>query len=162
VSYKNLEELLIHELKDLYDAEHQIVEALPKMQEAASASELKRAFAEHLEQSRQHIQRLEQVFGMVNQKPAREHCKGVEGVIKEGESAMKDAKNADTRDAALIVAAQKVEHYEMATYGSARTHARLCGYRDATAILQQSLDEEGMTDEKLTGIAGRINVEARA
>lgn len=158
---KSLHELLVHELKDLNDAERQLVEALPKMAKAAKSNELKQTFETHLRETEDHIERLEQVFGILGEKAARVKCKGMAGLIKEGEEMMKEDADPDVRDAALISAAQRVEHYEMAGYGACRTYARLLGYHQATNLLQQTLNEEGETDKKLTAIAeNKINVRA--
>jgi len=153
---ENLRKLLIEELKDLYDAEHQITEALPKMQKAAGSTELKNAFEVHLRQTENQIKRLEQVFQEFGSDASRKHCKGMEGLIKEGDEITKEHKDKDVVDAGLIVAAQKVEHYEMAGYGSARTHARQLGMNRAADLLQQTLDEEGQTDHKLTQLAEQV------
>ena len=161
MALKSLEDLLLHELKDIYDAEHQITEALPKMREAASSNELKQAFDEHLKVTQQQIKRLEQVFEQMGEKPKRETCKGMKGLIAEGQSVMEEGDKGNTLDAALIASAQKVEHYEIASYGSVRTYANMLGQRDAAQLLQQTLDEESMTDEKLTGLAERLNRQAK-
>jgi ferritin-like metal-binding protein YciE len=158
---ESLHELFMHGLKDIYDAEHQITEALPKMAKAAKSSELKDGFRTHLQQTQQHIQRLEKIFEMMGKKPTRKKCKGMAGLIKEGDELMKEDADRDVLDAGLIAAAQKVEHYEMAEYGTLRTYARLMGHTDAARLLQQTLDEEGETDKKLTALAERsINVKA--
>lgn len=155
-----LNDLLMHELQDIYDAEHQITQALPKMMEAASSNELKSAFQEHLAQTEEQINRLQRVFEMMNMKAQRVPCKGMQGLIEEGRELMKEQSKGQVLDAALISAAQKVEHYEMAAYGSVRTYAYQLGFQDAAQLLQQTLDEEEMTDKKLTQIAGRVNLEA--
>ncbi|MBI5668550.1 MAG: ferritin-like domain-containing protein [Chloroflexi bacterium] len=157
---KELNDLLLHQLQDLYDAEHQITEALPQMVEAASSEELKAAFQEHLNQTEEQINRLKQVFQMLNKRAQRVPCKGMQGLIEEGSELMKEQPKGQVLDAGLIASAQKVEHYEVAAYGSARTYAYQLGYQDAAQLLQQTLDEEEMTDKKLTQIAGRVNVEA--
>jgi ferritin-like metal-binding protein YciE len=154
---KTLNDLLVHELKDLYDAEHQIVAALPKIAEAVSAPELREAVEHHLEQTRQHIARLEQVFGTLDQEPERETCDGMKGLLKEGRSAIEDEMNDDVRDAALIAAMQRVEHYEMAGYGTVRTYAHLLGHEEAARLLQETLDEEELTDKRLSQLANDIN-----
>jgi ferritin-like metal-binding protein YciE len=156
----SFEDLLLHELKDLYDAEHQIVKALPKMAKAASSSELKSAFEEHLEQSQQHIKRLEQVFGALNKKPARQTCEAMKGLITEGDETIQEKMDGLIKDAALIAAAQRVEHYEMAGYGTVRTFANLLGHNEAAQLLQTTLDEEEQTDKTLSQIANSINVAA--
>jgi ferritin-like metal-binding protein YciE len=156
----NLEELLIEELKDLYDAEQQIAKALPKMAKKASSKELSKAFESHLRETEEQIARLERVFEALGQKPRRKKCKGVEGLLEEGKEIMKEKADPAVKDAALIAAAQRVEHYEMAGYGCVRTWARLLGHDQAARLLQQTLDEEKATDEKLTRIAEGINVTA--
>jgi len=146
-------DLLVDSLKDQYDSEHQIVKALPKMAKNANSPELKKAFETHLEETKVHIERLEQVFTHLGVKAERKTCKGTQGLIEEGEDAIKDKMDPDVRDAALIGAAQKVEHYEMAGYGTARTFAQQLGYDQVAQILQTTLDEEGATDKALTQIA---------
>jgi ferritin-like metal-binding protein YciE len=158
---KTLEDLFVDEMKDLYSAEEQIVEALPKMVKAASSQELKKAFQEHLEVSKTHLERVEQILDELNEKPSGKKCKGMEGLLKEGEEIIKEDSDADVKDAALIAAAQRVEHYEMAGYGSARTHAMQLDFDEAADILQQTLDEEGEADQKLTDLAtAGINAKA--
>ncbi len=149
----SLHDLYIAELKDLYDAEHRIIKALPKMAEAASSPELRSAFQEHLEQTRTQAQRLEQIFQRLNESAKGEKCEGIEGIIDEGEDLMdKDAPPA-VGDAALISSAQRVEHYEIAAYGTVRTYARRLGFEDQAQLLQKTLEEEAETDKKLTGLA---------
>ncbi len=157
---KDLNELLVHDLQDLYDAEHQVAEALPKMVEAASSEELKTAFQEHLAQTEEHINRLKEAFRLMNKRAQRVSCKGMQGLIEEGSELMQEQSAGEVLDAALISAAQKVEHYEMASYGSARTYAYLLDMKDVAQLLQQTLDEEETTDKTLTQIAGRLNAEA--
>ncbi len=158
----SLRDLFEHELHDLYDAERQVIEALPKMEQAASAQELQRAFRKHLEQTRNQRTRLEQVMRQIGVQPNGMKCKGMEGLIREGEELIKERGNPDVKDAALIGAAQKVEHYEMAGYGTARTFARMLGETQAAGMLQQTLDEEGNTDKELTMLAeSRINRDAQ-
>lgn len=148
-----MEKLFVHELKDLYSAENQILKALPKMAKKASNSKLKAAFEEHLTQTKEQVKRLEQIFDGLDFKPGGHKCKGMEGLIEEGEDAMEDAEDDEVRDAAMIAAAQRVEHYEIAGYGTARTYARLLGNDKAAKLLQTTLDEEGATDKKLTKLA---------
>jgi ferritin-like metal-binding protein YciE len=156
-----LEELLIDELKDLYSAENQIVKALPKMAKAASSPELKRAFERHLEETRRQVERLDQIGEQLETKMTGKKCKGMEGLIEEGKELMAEDLDENALDAGLIGAAQKVEHYEIAAYGTARTHAELLGYNKVARLLQQTLNEEGNTDKKLTQLAESIiNVEA--
>lgn len=157
----DLHDLLKDELDDLYSAEKQILKALPKMANAASSPALKAAFQSHLAQTEQHVTRLEQVFGHLNLKPGRKKCEGMEGLLKEGAALIAEKPAPDVLDAALIAAAQRVEHYEMAGYGCVRTYARLMGHDEAARILQTTLDEEGDADKKLTRLAETgINVEA--
>ncbi len=158
---KNLEDLLVAELKDILSAEQQIVKALPKMAKAASSERLKTSFEMHLEQTKGQIDRLEKVFEHLGVKASAKKCKGMEGLIAEGEEMMAMKGDPDVIDAGLISAAQRVEHYEIAAYGCARTYARLLGNRDAEQLLQQTLDEEEATDKKLTKIAETsINLDA--
>lgn len=157
---ENLKDLYIHELKDLHSAETQITKALPKMVKAASNEELADAFREHLEQTEEHVSRLEKILKRHDETFRGAKCKGMEGLIKEGSEMIKEDGDDDTRDAGLISAAQRVEHYEIAGYGCARTYAELLGDNDGAELLQQTLDEEKATDRKLTEIAGSINVEA--
>jgi ferritin-like metal-binding protein YciE len=156
-----LEELLVEELKDLYNAEAQLVKALPKMAKKASSPQLKNAFETHLEETRGQIDRLDKVFQSLG-KPARgKKCHAMEGLLEEGKEVMGEDMDEDVMDAALIAAAQKVEHYEIASYGTVRTYAQLLGNDQAARLLQQTLDEEGATDKKLTKLAeSSINVEA--
>lgn len=160
MKFETLEDLFIHEIQDLHSAEEQIVEALPKMAKAASSPDLKKAFTQHLEVSKNHLERVQQILSDLSEKPGKK-CKGMEGLLKEGEEILKEESDADVRDAALIAAAQRVEHYEIAGYGAARTHAQQLDYDDMAEILQQTLDEEGEADERLTDLATRdINAKA--
>lgn len=160
---KTLEDLFLHELKDLYAAEKQLLKALPKMAKAASHQELQDAFDEHLQQTETHVKRLEDIFSQLDLSTRGAKCEAMEGLIEEGKKILAEDMADDVRDAALICAAQRVEHYEMAGYGCARTFARDLGHHDAATLLQQTLEEEAATDEKLTEIAvGRINAEAMA
>jgi ferritin-like metal-binding protein YciE len=157
---KTLEDLFIHEIQDLHSAEEQIVEALPEMAKAAASPELKKAFQEHLKVTKTHLDRVQQILKELGEKPGKK-CKGMEGLLKEGEEILKEDSDAAVKDAALIAAAQKVEHYEMAGYGAARTHAFQLDYDDMAEVLQQTLDEEGEADEKLTELAeSKINAMA--
>jgi ferritin-like metal-binding protein YciE len=156
-----LEELLIDELKDLYHAENQLVKALPKMAKAASSPELKRAFERHLEETKRQVERLNQIGESLEIRLTGKKCKGMEGLIEEGKEIMEEDLDENAIDAGLIGAAQKVEHYEIAGYGTARTHAQLLGFNKVAKLLQQTLDEEAATDKKLTALAESIiNVEA--
>jgi ferritin-like metal-binding protein YciE len=151
--FNRLDDLLVNQLEDLYDAEVRITNALPKMADAARSTELKAAFHEHLGQTQHQVRRLEEIFTLLGRSPERETCEAMKGLIAEGEE-MIDARGDDrVRDAALIAAAQRVEHYEIAGYGTARTIAQTLGRSDAAKLLQQTLDEEKMTDEKLTRLA---------
>lgn len=158
----SLQELYIHELKDAFSAEQQILKALPKMEKEASHAELQNAFRRHREVTEEHVRRLEQIMETFNEKPKGKKCKGIEGIIEEGEDMMK-ASNGEAKDAALISAAQRVEHYEMAMYGTLRTFANQLGRNDDATLLQRTLDEEGQADKLLTQIAeARINQDAIA
>ncbi len=158
----SLQELYVDELKDLYDAENQIIKALPKMIDAASSEELQSALSEHLEITREQARRIEQIFETMGEKLKAEKCKGMEGLIKEGSDIISEDMDENVKDAAIISAAQKVEHYEMAGYGTVRTWAGLLGQDEAEELLQQTLDEEKEADEKLNGLAEQINVQAEA
>lgn len=158
---ETLRDLYTEQLKDLYSAETQLVDALPKMAKAASNPQLQRAFQEHLVQTKQHVQRLEQIFAQIGDKPKGQTCKGMEGLLKEGEEMIKMKGNSAAIDAGLIAAAQRVEHYEIAGYGCVRTYAAQIGDRQGAMLLQQTLDEEGTTDKRLTQLAEQvINLEA--
>jgi ferritin-like metal-binding protein YciE len=155
-----LEELLVDELKDLYSAENQIIKALPKMAKATSTPELKRAFERHLEETRRQVDRLEQIGEQLEIKLSGKKCKGMEGLIEEGKELMGELED-EALDAGLIGAAQKVEHYEIAAYGTARAHAEMLGYSKVARLLQQTLNEEVNTDKKLTQLAeSLVNVQA--
>ena len=157
----SLEDLFWDQMKDIYDAEKRITEALPKMADAASDPSLKTAFREHLEQTRHHVERLEQIFRGGGRDADRETCEGIKGLLKEGEEILHAKGDELTRDAGIISAAQRVEHYEMAVYGSIRTFAHSLGRQDFAELLQRTLDEEGETDKRLTRIAeARINAQA--
>jgi ferritin-like metal-binding protein YciE len=159
----SLKKLYIEELRDLYSAENQIIKALPKMAKAATSPELKAAFNEHLEQTKGHSQRLETIFEKLGKSPKGKTCKAMEGLVKEGEELMSENAEPEILDAGLIAAAQKVEHYEMAGYGTVRNYARLLNETEAAGLLQQTLDEEGETDKKLTQLAESVvNPEALA
>src|SRR5215469_10687282 len=162
MSQKDLRQLYIDELKDLHNAENQLVKALPKMAKAATSDELRAGFEEHLEQTRGHVQRLEQILQQMGEKTSGKKCKGMEGLIKEGKEMMEDGDlEGEVLDAGLISAAQRVEHYEIAGYGTVRTYAALLEEDEATDLLEQTLSEEKETDEKLTELAETINVEAK-
>lgn len=156
-----LHELYVDELKDLYSAENQILKALPRMIRAATNTKLKQGFSKHERQTRQHVKRLERIFRSLGEKPTGKKCVGMEGVLKEGSELIKERPDKEVLDAGLISAAQHVEHYEMAGYGTVRTWAQLMGHEDHAALLQQTLDEERETDETLTSLAeSSINLEA--
>jgi ferritin-like metal-binding protein YciE len=159
----SLENLFIHELKDLLSAEKQLVKALPKMAKGANSTALRSAIKEHLEQTKGHVERLEKIFGLLGKAPRAEHCKAMEGLVEEGANLLEEEGSAMVKDAALIGAAQRVEHYEIAAYGTTRTLAEMLGHSDAVELLQQTLDEEKETDEKLTELAmSEVNPEAEA
>ncbi len=156
-----LRDLYVEQLQDLYSAETQLVKALPKMAKAASNPQLKQAFEQHLSQTEQHVERLEQIFSGLNKKPGGHTCKGMAGLITEGEEMIKMKGDEAAIDAGLIAAAQRVEHYEIAGYGCVQTYATQLGEQQAARLLQQTLDEEGTTDKKLTKLAEQvINIEA--
>lgn len=158
---ESLHDLFLNELRDLYDAEKRLVKTLPKMAEASSTPELRDAIQEHLTQTQEHVVRLERIFAFVNEEPKSETCEGIKGIIDEGEDVTGDAKDPRVRDAAIIGSAQKVEHYEIASYGTVRTYARILGLEEAATLLQQTLGEENEADKRLTGIAERqVNVQA--
>jgi ferritin-like metal-binding protein YciE len=151
----------VEELKDLYSAEKQILRALPRMVRAASDDELRHALEEHRQVTQEHVQRLETVFGQLEARPGRKKCKGMAGLLEEGEERLAEEEEGPARDAAIIAAAQRVEHYEIAAYGTARTYAQHLGLDEATRLLQTTLDEEGEADQRLTQIAeSNVNVEA--
>jgi ferritin-like metal-binding protein YciE len=157
-TFNSLADLFKHELKDLYDAEHQITKALPKMAEKAHNPELKRAFQSHLQQTEKHIERLNSVFEHLGQEAERHTCAAMAGLIKEGSHILDAEGCEDAIDAALIAAAQKVEHYEIASYGTCRALAQQLNDNYAAELLQQTLNEEKFTDGKLTKIAeGAVN-----
>ena len=157
---ETLKDLYLHELKDLYSAENQIIKALPKMAKAATNSKLAAGFETHLAETKEHATRLEKILKSHSESTRGPKCKGMEGVIKEGAEMIEEDAEDEVRDAGLISAAQRVEHYEMAGYGTARTYAQLLGDSQAAKLLQKTLDEEGATDKKLTTLASSINVEA--
>lgn len=163
----SLNTLLLHELRDLYSAETQLVEALPKMAQAASHEDLKAAFNEHLEETRGQVERLRRIFDHLGEGPEGAHCNAMEGLIEEGEEIIQESGEAHVKDAALIAAAQRVEHYEMAGYGAAQTYAKELGHRNAASLLSETLSEEKEADKKLNKLAtggwlsSGINEEAR-
>lgn len=150
---KNLEDLLVEQLKDLYSAETQLIHALPKMAKAANSEELKMGFNEHLETTKRQKDRIEKMFEKMEGSPRGKRCVGMEGLIKEGEETIQEEMEPEARDAALIAAAQKVEHYEISGYGTARAFAQSLGKHDVARLLQETLEEESRTDDKLTRLA---------
>ena len=161
MAMNNLKDVLEHQVKDLYSAETQLTSALPKMMEAATSQELKDAFQEHLDQTKKHVERLKQAADTMGIKPTGEKCKGMEGLLKEAQDLIQEHQKGDALDAALIAAAQRVEHYEIAGYGSACQFAETLGASDVKETLGQTLDEEEKTDKKLSKIAeSTINKEA--
>ena len=157
----DLRDLYLEQLQDLYSAETQLVKALPKMAKAASNSELKQAFQSHLAETERQVQRLDQIFQGLGEKPGGHTCKAMEGLIKEGDEMLKMKGDPAAIDAGLIAAAQRVEHYEIAGYGCVRTYANQLGEQRGAKLLQQTLDEEGNADKLLTRIAEQvINIEA--
>jgi len=157
---QSLHELYLKQLRDLYHAEKQIVKSLPKMIDAADSSELRTALQKHLQETQNQVTRLERVFQIHNEKPETETSKGMEGILDEGKDILSHDENRNVRDAGIIAAAQKVEHYEMATYGSVRTWAEQMGHTHAAQLLQETLDEEKQADAKLTEIARTLNIQA--
>jgi ferritin-like metal-binding protein YciE len=158
---ETLRDLYIEELKDIYSAEQQLLEALPKMATAAKSRDLKEAFKTHTQETKGQVKRLEQIFEKLGRKPTGKTCTGMRAIIGEGEKMMEDSEDPHVLDAGLIAGAQKVEHYEIASYGTVRTYAAELGENEACKLLQQTLDEEGQTDKKLTRLAvDHINLEA--
>ena len=156
----SLRDLYIDELKDLLSAEKQLTKAIPKMAKASSSKELRNGFETHLEQTKGHVERLEQIFAMLDVKAGGKKCIGMEGIIQEGAEVMAEDYDSDVMDAALISAAQRVEHYEIAAYGTVCTYADLLGMADHAELLGQTLEEEKETDEKLTELSKQVNVAA--
>ena len=156
----SLKQLYVDELKDLYSAETQLTKALPKMAKAASSEELQQGFEEHLEQTKGHVERLQKIFGMLDEKPTGKKCQGMEGLIKEGAETMEEDFEDAVMDSALISAAQRVEHYEIAGYGTVIAFAELLGESEQASLLRETLEEEKETDEKLTELAQEINAQA--
>ncbi len=156
----SLRELYVDELKDIYNAEKQLTKALPKMAKAATSEELSNGFTEHLEQTKGHVERLEQIFQMLDARASGKKCKGMEGLVAEGAEIMGKDFADDVMDAALISAAQRVEHYEIAAYGTVIAYAELLGESEQASLLQETLQEEKGTDAKLTELSQQINVKA--
>lgn len=158
---ETLQELYVEQLKDIYDAENQLMKALPKMAKEATNDELKAAFEQHLEQTEEHIARLDRIFEELGEKSKGHKCKAMAGLVEEGKELMGEDADEDVMDAGLICAAQKIEHYEIATYGCLRTYAEMLGFDEQADLLQETLDEEKDTDENLTELAvSCINLEA--
>ncbi len=156
----SLKQLYVEELRDIYDAEKQLIKALPKMAKAANSDELRSGFEEHLEQTKGHAERLERIFSALGEKSTGKKCKGMQGLVNEGSEMIGEDFEGDVRDAGLISAAQRVEHYEIAAYGSVRAYASILGEQDAVSLLEKTLEEEKETDEKLTELAKGINAGA--
>lgn len=152
----SMSDLYLAELRDMYNGEKQLVKALPKMAKAAATEELRAAIEEHFQQTQNHVSRLETIFKSLDQKPGGETCEAMQGLVTEGEEVLKADGEDAVRDAGLIMAAQKVEHYEMATYGSLREFAHLLNREQDVDLLQQTLDEEKMADKKLNDIAEQV------
>jgi len=160
---ENLNDLFLHTLQDMYFAENQVVKALPKMVKAADSADLAKALDKHLTETKEQVSRLESVFGLLDEKPKATKCPAIEGILKEAEELMSEIKDPDTRDAAMIAAAQAVEHYEITRYGTLVSWAKLLGLKDAADILSKTLKEEYGADQTLTKIAERkLNKEAAA
>jgi ferritin-like metal-binding protein YciE len=157
---EDLKDLYVDELKDIYNAETQLVKALPKMAKAANSQELRKGFEGHLEQTKEHVERLKQIFAALSEAPTGKKCKGMQGLVSEGAAIMDEDYEGDLMDAALISAAQRVEHYEIAAYGTLRTFAEILGEKGAIQLLELTLEEEKETDQKLTNLAGEINMQA--
>jgi ferritin-like metal-binding protein YciE len=162
MSLETLKDVYVEQLKDIYSAENQILKALPKMAKAASSPDLKQAFEAHLEQTRTQVERLDKVLEMIQQTSKGKKCKGMEGLLEEGKETMEMKREASPAalDAAMIADAQRVEHYEIAAYGTVCAYAKQLGLRDALELLQETLQEEEQTDERLTEIASQVNLEA--
>jgi len=161
MSVNTMEELLIDELRDLYSAEKQVTRALPKIAKGASTPELKEAILTHLEETKGQVARLDQIFGTLGKKSTGKLCVGMKGVLEEGSEVLADTEKGNVRDAALISASQRIEHYEMAGYGSAREFAKLLGQGEIAALLDQTLAEEKAADKKLSIISKQVNAEAK-
>ena len=161
MSVDTIEKLFIAELKDLYSAENQITKALPKMVKAATSVDLKKAFENHLRETETQIERLVEICNMLGTSPKGKSCAGMKGVLSEGSEMLEEVEAGDVRDAALISAAQRVEHYEMAAYGTVRTYAELLGQPEVAKLLEKTLEEEKAADQKLTTISETVNAQAQ-
>jgi ferritin-like metal-binding protein YciE len=159
-SVDSIEKLFVQELKDLYSAENQITKVLPKMAKAAASNELKTAFEHHLKETEGQIQRLDKVFEILGASPKGKTCQGMKGVLEEGNEMLTETEEGDVRDAALISAGQRVEHYEMAGYGTVRSYAERLGKSQIVQLLEQTLEEEKAADKKLTEISKKVNPSA--
>ena len=158
MSLATLHDLMVHELKDLYSAERQLVQALPRMAKAASSDELRTAIENHLSQTEEHVTRIERILESFGESPKGQKCAGMEGLLEEGKNFLKEDADSDVMDAGIIVAAQKVEHYEIATYGAVREYARIMGHTEAQQLLEKTLEEEKEADQLLNQLAeGGIN-----
>ena len=160
MTVNSIEKLFVEELKDLYSAENQLTKAIPKLVKAAASPELKTALQNHLRETEGHVQRLEQICSMLSVSPKGKSCEGMKGVIEEGSSMLSETDEGDVRDAALISAAQRVEHYEMAAYGTVRSYAELLGQSEIAELLEETLEEEKAADQKLTSISEEVNARA--
>jgi ferritin-like metal-binding protein YciE len=159
----DLQDLFVEQLRDLYNAENQLVKALPRMAKAASNEQLADSFMTHAEETKGHVERLKQIFDTLGERPTGKVCKAMKGLIEEAKETMEEDAEPEVLDAGLIAAAQRVEHYEIAGYGTVRSYAKLLGDKESAKLLQEILDEEGMTDKKLTKLAvSMINIEAAA
>lgn len=158
---ESLQDIYVEQLQDLYSAEQQILKALPRLADAATHDELRAAFKEHEVMTRTHVERLDRIFTQLGEKPGGHKCKGMEGLLAEGNELLDEHEESEALDAAMIAAAQRVEHYEIAGYGSVRTFATVLGLGDQADLLQQTLDEEGQTDKHLTSLAETVvNIDA--
>jgi ferritin-like metal-binding protein YciE len=162
MSAESLKKLLIEELRDLYDAEKRLVKALPKMAKAAQNEDLQTGLTEHLEETKEHVARLERAFKQLGEKAQAKACPAMKGLIEEGSEALEDKDASAVRDAQIIGSAQRIEHYEIAAYGTARSLAETLGEEDVAELLQLTLDEEGAADEKLTAVSASVNEAALA
>lgn len=161
MSVDTIEKLFIAELKDLYSAENQITKALPKMVKAATSADLKKAFESHLRETEGQIERLVEICNILGTTPKGKSCAGMKGVLSEGSEMLQEVEEGDVRDAALISAAQRVEHYEMAAYGTVRTYAQLLGQPQVAKLLDETFEEEKAADQKLTSISQKVNAQAK-
>lgn len=159
-SLENLTDLFVHELRDLYDAEQQLIKALPLLAQAANSPQLRESFERHVEETKEQARRVEEIFKGLGEKPEGKPCKAMAGLVAEAKELLDHDADPEVLDAALIVAAQKVEHYEIAGYGSVSTFARVLGFNDAVRLLKQTIAEEERTDKKLTQLSEQLNQKA--